>query len=589
MKTFHVTRNVKLRFLALLLLTLLGLGLLVYIPFRLFSAISDLGDVFGNATSPLPLISSLICSTPLLLALIATVWMGIYSVAVYRTRLIFDDHSLKLESLRRFTFILWGSGLKPFMIPYDQIEAIRSVGLTATVHIFDTNGKKYALAPALFGKKYGEEVLIELQNRLPSNRIESGMEIPDMVRNWAKGNKVRIAIVVSFLVAYTISLPFDPMFSSRSWFIDAWHVEMRPLGFESVWTRTVDSSNGFWVVAWKTDKYRVYHFSDTFDNEHTLPKSLLGKRYPQLVSADKNGNPIVWMENSVFHFENGNWNTITYDENLDLGDWDSRGVVSNAQGWAIEKDERNKRVLKIDALSGKWSTIPLPPTAEQEKLFPVSMHRAVNNDILVLMQNDANARVYLLSEDKWKSQEYPVILMEQSRVIDYFLDGGDFLWVLLNSQKQFYVERIHPNGNLDITRLPSPRETDEWERYTNILVDSSGRLWVSGSYPYFMAVFSPVWETDSSEIIRYTEDNSNYQGDGSPILLPDGSIWVLDRMITSMDSNSENLPAPLPAWFADLDWNLIRLYIILPQFLFSIYMFIISLVRLKSPKKRAPK
>jgi hypothetical protein len=104
-----------------------------------------------------------------------------------------------------------------------------------------------------------------------------------------------------------------------------------------------------------------------------------------------------------------------------------------------------------------------------------------------------------------------------------------------------------------------------------------------------MAVFSPVWKADASEIILYTEDNSNYQGGETPILLPDGSIWTLDRMITSMDTNSETLPAPLPAWFADLDWGLIRLYIILAQFPFYFYLLVASLIRLKPQKKKASK
>jgi hypothetical protein len=245
--------------------------------------------------------------------------------------------------------------------------------------------------------------------------------------------------------------------------------------------------------------------------------------------------------------------------------------------------------LKINASTGKWSTIPLPVTAEQEKLFPLSMRRAVNNDILVLMQNDTSTKVYLLSEGKWKAQEYPVILSEQSRVRDYFLDGEGFLWVLFDSQNQFFVEKIHPTGRLDITRLPSPKETDEWERYSYLLVDSSERLWVSGSYPNFMAVFFPVWKADASEIIRYTEDNSNYQGDNSPVILPDGKIWTLDRMITTMDANLKTLPAPLPAWFANLDWSLIRLYIILAQLPFYIYLFILSLVRLRPRKQKTSK
>jgi hypothetical protein len=379
------------------------------------------------------------------------------------------------------------------------------------------------------------------------------------------------------------------MFSSRLWLTDAWNVELRPLGYESVWAYSRDSQNNFWVVSWKSSYYRIYHYSNKLENEWELPKTLTGKDYPQFASGDKAGNPIVWLEDHVLHYENDNWKAIPYDDNLDLGDWDYNGNVAGEWGWAIdEKEGQDNHLLKINALTGKWSVIPLPETAAQQKLLPRSIRRAVNGDFLVLMQSDTNNRVYILSDDKWKPQEYPIILLEDSRFRDCFLDNNGSLWVLFETQNKFIVEKVDLKGDLHLTQLPSPKETDEWERYERIIVDSAGRLWVNGSYPEFMAVFTPVWQGEATEIERYTEQNSDYQGDlsANPVMMPDGQIWVFDRHIATMDTNQATLPPPLPAWFASWDWNLIRLFMILTQLVFLLFGYIYSHRYISSRNKR---
>ena len=590
MKTFRVTRSIKTIYLLLMLLMLVGLGFLAYLSFGLFSAISGIGDAFGNSDSPLPLINSMICSVPFLFLLFAIGWMGIYSFAVYKTRLIFDDQAVKLESLHRFTFFLWGSGLKPFTIPYEQIKTIRSIGLAAAVQILDTNGKKFTLAPALFGKNYGEEVLIELQNHLPAERIESGMKIPDLLRKWAKGNKARVVFAVSFVIVYLSTFLVDPMFSNRSWFVPAWNVETRLPLFESVWTYSLISQNEIWLVAHKIDSYRVYHYvSNTSVGSWDMPKK--AGYYPDFVSDDGYGKPIVWFEDSVLHYD-GAWKNIKYQNNLDLEGWYGSGFVAGNQGWAIREMEEANQLLHIDGLTGEWSEIPLPDTAIQQKLSPQSARQALNGDILVLMTSYTNARVYLLSNNAWKLLEFPVVLLEDSDIRGFFLDEKDSLWVLFSCREEWFVEKINPTSELQITQLQSPQKgVDEWERYENLFIDAHGRMWVNGSYPEFIAVVMPVWKGDATEIVRYTEDNSNYQGTRlhPHLMSSDGRIWTFDRKITTMDTNLETLPAPLPDWLANLDWNLIRLYILLAQFPFYIYLFILSFVLLRPRKQKALK
>jgi hypothetical protein len=84
-----------------------------------------------------------------------------------------------------------------------------------------------------------------------------------------------------------------------------------------------------------------------------------------------------------------------------------------------------------------------------------------------------------------------------------------------------------------------------------------------------MAVFTPSWSGEAAEIVRYTEGNSSYKGGIStdPVMLSNGQIWSLSDKITSIDSNLKVLPAPLPDWFASLDWLQIRLFSVITLFI----------------------
>jgi hypothetical protein len=42
-------------------------------------------------------------------------------------------------------------------------------------------------------------------------------------------------------------------------------------------------------------------------------------------------------------------------------------------------------------------------------------------------------------------------------------------------------------------------------------------------------------------------------------MLSNGQIWSLSHKISSIDSHVKVLPAPLPDWFASLDWGIVRL------------------------------
>lgn len=388
-----------------------------------------------------------------------------------------------------------------------------------------------------------------------------------------QGNTKAIKIVwnILFWVMYGVTLFLEP-----SWLANIWQMEVHPLLYESVSGYSMDSHGNFWIVSRKSrGDYRVYHFSGTVDREWKLPGDLLEDQYLRLVSGDEMGSPIVWLNNGVYHYDQKNWVKIPYADALDLGgwDWDERGTVLMEQGWAIREAEQGGSLLKINALTGEWSVLPLPEEAMQEGLLPLSMRQVANGDLLVLMENDnsSRAKVYRLSEDQWQPRAYPIPVSTRIDISDYFLDDRGVFWVLSRTEEQFFIEKIDTAGRPHMTRVPVSDEAGNQRLYRFLCIDSSERLWISDTD--VMSVFTPVWDGNAAEIVYYTEENSNYQDSISvfPAMLPDGRVWSFGRLVTSMDTNQADLPVPLPVWFVSWGWTSIGFGIILALILFNHY------------------
>lgn len=582
MKIFRTTRKMQLVSLFGLFFAIFSFALFLYVPFWLTNTLSN---AFGESSSPLPweiFMPRMRVFLPIVLGMLLLIsWAGISTFATLKAQLIFEEDGLRLQTLDRLAFLLQ-RGIKPFKIPYSQIANIKANIMLGRIEIFDQVGRNHTLLPAMFGSKYGENIFLELKEHMPSEVFESGRGFSRAMEKWSKGNKFRIVSALAIALVYIVPFLLDPSFSSRAWLTDAWQVEYHPFGSESVWTYSPNAENDFWIAGWHLNYYRIYKFSTRRQNEWKLPDNLLGRQYPQLVSEDTAGLPIVWLGDRVLHYNNGAWKSISYNRNLQLGDWDRQGVVSGEQAWAIDNAEPARHLLKIHALSGDWSTVSLPETAKELNLSLESIKRTMDGDLLVLMQNDLNTAVYLLSDDKWMKQEYHTILPPETRMQDYFLDAHDALWVLFESQGKTIVEKIGLDGTLQLTQLPLLKGEEGLTGYRSIIVDSSGRLWVGG-YPDFMAVFTPQWKKDAVKIMEYTEKNSNYQREVSidSILTPDGNIWAFDTWISTMDTNVQPLPKPLPSWFASLDWSQIRIF---TPFIFLIVFVIIHLFYLRWDK-----
>lgn len=584
MKSFEVVRKAKNLYLFSLLVILAIAGGFAYLFIVLNSDVLDITNLPENSPSPFSFILTLACSFPFFLFILFAIWMGLLWIALQRIRLVFDTATLRQEANNRLSFLFFQRGFRSFSIGYDQIKIIRNGRMRGSLEIFDYENKAVDLIPSLFGNNFGEEILLELQKHVTSEKFESGMDTPDVLKKWQTARRKKAIIPIVFLMLYLATFSADSLFSSRSWLMAPWKTEIPLPLFESPWTYSLVSQNETWFISNKISSFRAYHYSSGKQVDAWTLKQTTGK-YPDFVSTDNNGNPIIWYEDSVLRY-NKTWETVKYNNDLDVSGWYSSGFVRDTQGWAIRKNGEKDQLVQIDGLTGEWVVVPLPDSAVQQGLYPQQMFQTIAGDYLVLTKNDVIARIYLFSAGTWSPLEFAVNTPEIDLLNSFFLDSENSLWVLFMSQDHWFVEKISVSGETLLTQLPPPIGEPHMERYMNLIVDTHGRIWVAGGYPYFISAFNPVWKGEASEIKKYTEKNSNYQG-GSlqpPVMTSDGKLWSFDDRIVTMDTNLETLPAPLPDWFANLDWNIIRMVLIFIHMAFSIIIFI-STIRWKYPKR----
>ncbi|HMZ44649.1 MAG TPA: hypothetical protein PLI15_16485 [Anaerolineales bacterium] len=545
MKVFYVSRKNKINALISMAITL---GIFVYVVYLFFQLA---GDFTGKSEEVF--FMALVTFGMLMLA-VFSFWIELYAVVSWDARLILDGHRVELITNKWARYLPW-YGLESFSVAYEQIQSITVSPFFRKATITGHDAKTYIFLPTWFGDDFGEAVLLALQSRVPQGVFSPDIDVPVAAKRWAKLDRLRSAVSILLMCWTLFSMVFNPR---DSLFVHSWHVENPKLFNEYVRFHSVDEEGGFWAAGWGFDGYTLYYLPG--ENKWTLPEDQYGESYPQFVSGDPNGFPIVWMDTGAFHYEIDDWRFIPYENSLDVNMdfFDSRGVASGTKCLMIESQKN--QIVEIDALTGKWSVIHLPEDVNQQDALPISMRRASNGDILVLIVDNPAASVYVLSDGEWMLQKYPVS-MPGGFVKDYSLDNDGSLWVLLADYRYFAVEKIDLNGNASKTQLPFQDDV----YVDQLIVDGLERLWVTERFSDVLTVFNPVWDGTAVEVVQYTEHNSNYQGGDLHYLeiSPDGRVWSFGKNIITMDATVNKLPSPWPAWYASLNFEMIKIFLAL--------------------------
>lgn len=495
-----------------------------------------------------PISSIIILGTSffILLFVLLFVWLGINLYSTWKTRLVLDPNSVQVMSLKKYQKFLPWTG-RSFLVEKDNISVVRAKD-TGMLEIIDANGRSYIVALGAFENDAMEQVTKWLTTHLPSEKIE--LDLNSKITQ--KVNPVKLIPVYILLLVVLFALVMNIDFF-RSRLTNAWTKEYSFRMFEYTSQFQADSrQDGLWVlVNGRKDEYSVYHYWKNGTQEWKLPESRDLGDTPEMIGNDENGLPIAWFERGVSRYE-GEWESNRYASNLGIPAFAlDHGVASGDKAWAIIETEVKGNLIELDA-TGAWTLIPIPEDAEKKNYSPQLIWGAVNKDLIVLMSNDTSSTFYVLSEQRWMPQEYPITIPQYSVITDCFMDSKGYLLVLVSTilDDEFSVKRIAPDGEAKTTQLPLPASKEDRDHYDSLLVDSHGRLWILGGYPAFMDVFSPVWDGSAEKLVHYTDKNSNFNMGifADPVMSSDGYVWSVYDSIASIDSNVDDLPNPFPDW-----------------------------------------
>ncbi len=171
---------------------------------------------------------------------VMTAWIAVVQIAEWKARLIFDDEQISLETIAGMDWLLQ-RGLKPFSVKYGRVRSLM-LGVFGTVEIIDMSGAKYTLTPLLFGNRHGEDIVIELKNRVPPEAIAPSMKDSETIEKWHRQSRNISAITSLIAALYLLVVFLEP---PHSWFINIWETETRFPWFESVDEYSVDPHGWF--------------------------------------------------------------------------------------------------------------------------------------------------------------------------------------------------------------------------------------------------------------------------------------------------------------------------------------------------------
>lgn len=565
MKTFRINSKTQAAYLVIFLFMFAAMSGVLYFVISVFPISSS--DIFMRSLDYF-LIAFL--AMPILMAS----WTGYIFYAVRKAKLTFDDQGIHFTSIPAFNRVLppW---LKPFNFEYKDIKKIEPGKLQPFLRIENQHGNATILFPIIFDNRQGKDVLEELQTHISFENFEGAKSTSLLSNKWKKANATQAVVGFILLLAITITVIFDKEFVFRSAFTKAWTVQQRFPFLQDIEAIAMKSQNDYWVVTNKFDQYSLYHFTDRKENRIELPpvETEEGVNFVSTIGA----NPVIWMRSKIL-YHNGSWQSTPYKNNLNLSLAYINGYAREDKMWVINKLDDKYQILVVDAFSGNIENLPLPASAIRDNLSP-QIIRGSNDKLLVLMWSKEISRVNIYSNDKWASQEYVVSIPEKQFVQDFFLDAENSLWVLRGNPfgDDFIVEKVSLTGESLITQLTPPSRINDYDRYDRLVVDFSGRMWISGTFPPFITVFQPQWNGEAEILRTFSEDNSNYRQDIDlhPVLFSDGKIWAFADYISIIDSNSDVLPAPLPEWLSNLDMTVVRLIIMsayLPYLLYLLWM-----------------
>jgi hypothetical protein len=507
------------------------------------------------------------------------------SVFARRYRVLFHAGGLAVQ-------IYYHPLLRPYECTYEAIRKISRGSNASSIRILDARGNSYQLqCGALEGGT--DRILSELENRIPPEKIDPG------IRFSAKRHSCRDLANVAFSLFYLCTLVTLLFFAQSKNFLVisiAWNTEDWSFKRSSVDLARIDSQGHPWLIVKDYLDFNHYHL------RHVTSEGTKSWKLPPLGSAsafsiglaeDGNQDPWLIMGKQLAHWEGGQWTFLNTPMDAQL--WGVSGMelaVDDSIVWGIDQATHN-RIIRLDLSQppGKVDVFPLPISSASAGCQIGGIKILPDGDLMAIFHNDSVFGVFRLHGYEW--QEITSIqkgISSETCVSDFTVGPDGNIWVLSSSVvENKNVGKFDPQQNawtwMDIRHPGIEGQIGSFEfGYSNIAVDSLGRVWISGDrergrIDYDMVgVYEEGAEDTLVEIRHYTSENSSLESGVTHRLLQtlDGRIWSWGGQLVWIQSDKRELPNPAPDWIAVINGREERNFVL---FLMMAMVCFLTLVR----------
>ncbi|MBN1438015.1 MAG: hypothetical protein JW929_01290 [Anaerolineales bacterium] len=459
------------------------------------------------------------------------------------------------------------------------VEAAKKLPLKLTPFVYEGREKR---------------LLAQFEKRLPE-KIEPGLEQALLV--FIKYDKLSYSLQIGMQVLlFSLVILLTGLDLVRPYF--GW-----PNAVSHQWGTfyrafSVDKHGAVWFVTKNvnSDAVQVGRLLDGSVDRWDIPSEALADDLEvygtRAVFGNSTGNPVLLLDKAVLFWTGTEWLRKPIP-----GDfyW-SRGIsISEDVLRFIQYEDGIYQLRSCPFEAQGCDTLPVPEVIAA----PGANLVFYGGSLIVAGPEEGPITFYRNEDGRWDPVAGPLDLNENS-LLAWTFSGDGTLWVLRGFSTGGHI-RDYRLGPLAFGHWDAA--ANEWHWYAvnpfpeglaqeidGITVDPRGRIWIYGRYTTpkvslgYAAAAYVVHDEFADLVVRYTDSNSNLQK-GGIVQGPDGRLWSADSALVSLDATTEDLPAPLPAWIADLDNTTVMFVLLGVLFVVEAAYFIVQAVMKREEKK----
>lgn len=448
----------------------------------------------------------------------------------------------------------------------NSLNSSYSIGLISYNEIMYVDADSWRAGVAKITLKDGRRILLAVRalENYPDfvEQLAAKLDVMQVGQGFLKLKQpVRFKILAP-LILTVVLLPAVLLYFSmilEYWKPAVWNEELRPWYVTSV---SKDTDDSIWVSAWDFgDNAYIWHISQGKNEHWTFSSELCADCMVSVVGHDSHNAPRIFAvgDDSASYTWNGkDWAKDDISFDLEPEYFPNHLTNTGTRVWGTH----NEALAYVDLVTDEFKSFLPPDEVISHGLRLIKFQVNPDDSLLVwFSEKDMPILLYRFNGGNWqKITERPTT---DQLVWDYCQDFNRRIWAITKDKNTHQVQvGLFDEATGAWTwadlKLAQPDRVPEYFR--NIDIDFYGRIWVSGSYERlsekdYSSDFIEVldWTDNGVQLVaEYTEKNSNVE-DAEFFIMTKERIWISARHLYWIDS--ENIPSPLPAWIAWLDYD----------------------------------